>query len=163
LCKTEKPLNAFGVHSRRTGVKHCWCRECTNFKAKEWRKKNPKKVAANSKKWREQNAERAAALRRRGHLKSLYGLSPEDYEKALSEQRGCCAICGAAEHASKTRGGQHRFHIDHDHKTGRVRGLLCANCNRMIGQAKESVDVLWEAIAYLEEHKAGDPQEVNHV
>jgi Recombination endonuclease VII len=66
------------------------------------------------------------------------GVSTEDYERMLAEQGGGCAICGAP---PKTR----RLHVDHNHKTGKVRGLLCFRCNRALPHYLDSV---WISSAY---------------
>lgn len=59
------------------------------------------------------------------HLKRLYGVSKEQYEGMLSKQGGCCAIC-------KRPPKRYRLAVDHDHKTGKVRGLLCSPCNLVL-------------------------------
>jgi hypothetical protein len=70
------------------------------------------------------------------------GVDDDEYERMLEAQGGGCAICGAK---PKTR----RLHVDHDHATGKVRGLLCHRCNRALPMW---VDVVWllKAIRYLE-------------
>jgi len=71
-----------------------------------------------------------------------YGLAPEAYDLMLAEQGGVCAIC---------RGPEVRtFHVDHDHLTGRVRGILCASCNHVLGRMKDDPALLRAAAAYLE-------------
>jgi predicted nucleic acid-binding Zn ribbon protein len=74
------------------------------------------------------------------------GLEPGDYERLLVAQEGRCAICGATEPGG--RGG--RFHVDHDHATGRVRGLLCHGCNVGIGMLHDDPAVMRAAISYVE-------------
>lgn len=73
------------------------------------------------------------------NLKSRYGMTPEQREAMLAAQGGGCAICG------KTG----KLVVDHCHTTKKVRGLLCHNCNVMLGNAHENVDTLRLAIAYL--------------
>ena len=75
-------------------------------------------------------------------LKKL-GLTEAQHQEMYRQQRGCCAICCEPE-------GKRRMAIDHDHETGQVRGLLCANCNRVLGYAKDSVLRLRAAIGYLQ-------------
>lgn len=75
-----------------------------------------------------------------------YGISAEDYYKLLEKQEQKCAICGAE--IGDSNGN--RLYVDHDHKTGKVRGLLCANCNFGIGSLKDDVEILKKAILYLE-------------
>jgi hypothetical protein len=75
-----------------------------------------------------------------------YRIRVEDYWRILGEQGGRCAICGADE-----AGGKHnRWHVDHNHRTGQVRGLLCHSCNIGIGHLRENPDVLRSAIDYLD-------------
>lgn len=73
-----------------------------------------------------------------------FGLTPEQYDEMFRAQGGLCAICG------KPPSGRRRYlDVDHDHKNGRVRGLLCHLCNTFIGLAKDSVEVLVSAMDYL--------------
>jgi hypothetical protein len=77
------------------------------------------------------------------------GCTPEQYRKLLEQQDGKCAICGTSEgHRSKYR-QICRLSVDHDHKTGIVRGLLCNNCNRGLGRFKDSAPILEAAVRYL--------------
>ena len=73
------------------------------------------------------------------------GWSPEDYEEAFVKQHGRCAICGCALNSSRYT----RFAGDHDHKTGKLRGLLCTNCNTALGLFKDSIERLDSAKRYL--------------
>ena len=81
--------------------------------------------------------------RRSRHLQKTYGLSAEDWDTMFVNQNGCCAICDTPQTKRK-------LHTDHEHSTGKVRGLLCTNCNHAIGALKDSPDLLRSAIAYLE-------------
>lgn len=78
------------------------------------------------------------------------GWSPNGYEKAYHKQHGKCAICGCVLNSSRYT----RFAADHDHKTGKLRGLLCTSCNTALGLFKESPIRLKVAIGYLENHSA---------
>lgn len=79
----------------------------------------------------------------------LYGLSQERYEAMLAEQGARCAICGSEDWPGKDR----RPHVDHCHKTGAVRGLLCGNCNTGLGQFADDPARLRAAAEYLEAHQ----------
>lgn len=79
-------------------------------------------------------------------LQRKYGIDLEDYTNLLAKQGGGCAICGA----TKGNKGTKRLCVDHDHKTGKVRGLLCGNCNFMLGYSKDKVSNLRRGIQYLE-------------
>jgi predicted nucleic acid-binding Zn ribbon protein len=76
----------------------------------------------------------------------LYGITAEEYDALLAAQEGRCAICGSPDWPGKGN----RPHIDHDHETGRIRGLLCNNCNTGLGQFKDDPQRLRAAIRYLE-------------
>jgi hypothetical protein len=78
-------------------------------------------------------------------LKREYGIKKADYDRMLEEQDGLCAIC----HQPNTHKKHKRLSVDHDHATGRVRGLLCHTCNVGLGAFKDNVEVLAQAIEYL--------------
>lgn len=86
-------------------------------------------------------------IRRRSHLKRLYGLTPETYDELVARQDGRCAICRTDDPGLKDV-----WHVDHCHTTGAVRGLLCAPCNTGLGQFKDDTSLLLAAVAYLEQH-----------
>lgn len=77
------------------------------------------------------------------NLKRLFNLTKEEYEKMLFRQNGVCAICNDSK--KNTR----RLSVDHCHKTGRIRGLLCVECNMTLGLVKDKVDRLKSMIKYL--------------
>lgn len=81
------------------------------------------------------------SCRTKSHLKLTYNLTHEDYIQMLQGQQGLCAICFKA---PKTR-----LHVDHNHTTGAVRGLLCFQCNAGIGHFQEDLRALNQAIKYL--------------
>lgn len=78
---------------------------------------------------------------------SQYGLTRETFDSLLAEQGGVCAICRCSDLWS--RGGDRGWHIDHDHESGRVRGVLCPYCNLMLGYAKDRPLTLEAAAEYL--------------
>lgn len=71
-----------------------------------------------------------------------FRLTSDQYLSLLDKQNNCCAVCGIS---FKDK----RPHVDHDHKTGRVRGVLCQNCNLVIGHAYENISILEKVILYL--------------
>jgi len=86
--------------------------------------------------------------KRKHELSKKFNLTVEEYEKMLEAQEGKCAICGEKE--TMTRNGKEpRLSVDHDHKTGKVRGLLCNSCNNGLGRFKDDTDLIKKAIAYL--------------
>ena len=83
--------------------------------------------------------------RRAGMLRRHYGLTHASYATLVNAQWGLCAICFMAP------GKAHPLHVDHDHQTGRIRGLLCSRCNTALGGFGESILRLKSAIEYLKD------------
>lgn len=86
------------------------------------------------------------------HYRRAYGISQQDYSDMLAAQGGVCAIC---HQPPMQKGGRHgttllRLAVDHDHKTGEVRGLLCGRCNTGLGSFVDNSELLRAAIAYLD-------------
>ena len=86
--------------------------------------------------------------RRRKAFYKAYGIDLEKYDEMLVKQNGCCAICG------KTNNNGDRFCVDHSHKTGKIRSLLCYTCNSILGLVHEDIDRLYKYIDYLENNKS---------
>jgi hypothetical protein len=80
------------------------------------------------------------------YRKEKYGFTKESFNELLEFQDGRCLICGELMKIP---------HIDHDHKTGKIRGLLCLKCNAILGMANDDIEILKRAIRYLESTKAG--------
>jgi hypothetical protein len=77
-------------------------------------------------------------------LRNKFGITPDDYQRMLEDQGGVCAVCGGLDYGNK------KLAVDHDHATGKVRGLLCRRCNMGIGLLQDDQRVLRRALAYLE-------------
>ena len=105
-----------------------------------WRRENYAKRKAAGTRWRDRHPEWYRLFLRRSHLKKTYGITLEEYDRLFALQSGVCAICQQS--SSKT------LHVDHDHATGRVRGLLCYTCNRFL-MAKPDLKYFERAIEYL--------------
>jgi hypothetical protein len=113
-----------------------------------WRAANKDKVKATSRRYRDNNLEKVRERDREASFKKLYGLTIAERDQMLADQGGECAACGSRNPASKLG-----WHTDHCHKSEKVRGILCANCNTALGHAKDSVDRLRLLISYLERHQ----------
>ncbi len=118
--------------------------------AAQYRLKNPEKIAAYRLEHRVVAAARAKVTyaeqrekARARQLKRLYGITLDTYNQMLDAQAGRCAICGSTLSSRS-------LDVDHDHDTGKVRGLLCQSCNHGIGHFGDSPEILREAVAYLE-------------
>lgn len=128
-CETSKSFDEYFVDPRYTGGYRHECKACYA----------PRKIAGK------------LAL----HLKKTYGITLDEYDQMLKDQNGVCAICEQPETVRPRRGKytdtEIRLAVDHDHVTGRVRGLLCKKCNIALGHLGDSVDRLRRAITYLED------------
>lgn len=112
-------------------------------------------VRAQTDAWRAQNPEKVKLYGWRVNLKKKYGLNESQYTTLLRFQNGGCAICGGDS-------GNKRLAVDHEHTTGIVRGLLCANCNSMLGHAKDNRFTLIQASLYLCRVQEAHLQDGNH-
>lgn len=136
--------------------------------AKRWKARDPEgfKAAAKSasKRWRDRKLGRGEPftklteaqtreIQRRSNLKRHYGISIEEYESIAISQDGRCAICRCPPKRVKRRAVAYRLCVDHDHATGRVRGLLCNDCNRALGLLGDDPHVLLRAVGYLWRHR----------
>ena len=126
-CQQVLSLDSFYACAKSSFGRHAKCRSCHNV---------------------EVNTPEGT---RRRKLKYRYNIRLEVYSEMLAEQDGKCAACGLPEAE-----GQHGvLHVDHDHDTGDVRALLCHNCNRMLGMARESKQVLRGLMKYLDDYCGG--------
>ena len=136
-CNVEKSLNEFFKHSTcRHGV-NAQCKAC----AKHYVHSRKDSIKAYKTEYHIRNKEK---IRNKNLLRN-YGLSPDAFNILLKAQDGACKICGAVE----------KLDVDHSHSTGEIRGLLCGFCNRGIGIFKDSPELLYKAIRYLEETNKG--------
>lgn len=87
------------------------------------------------------------------HQARKYGITINDYKKIFKEQDGKCKICGKMEARKRKDGELYNLHIDHDHKTLEVRGLLCNRCNICLGLVHDDIELFNKMIDYLEETK----------
>lgn len=150
-CRAMKPLGQFYVNRATQDGKDPYCSECRRAYMAGYRKQNPAylewsrehnkryyarhrlRIIRKSKRWYKEKG-RALNL-------TLYGLDEPAYAKLLARQDGLCAICKKV--------GRGRLHVDHDHHTGKVRGLLCRSCNFGLGNFKDDCGLLRAAVGYL--------------
>lgn len=126
-CKESLPLTSFVRSPAHKDGYHGVCKPCRNAQRKaKGRTTTP-----------EQN--------RQYSLKSMYGITPQEYDALYAAQQGRCKICGVDE-AKASRG---KLFVDHHHLTGAVRGLLCHHCNAGLGLFRDSPELLDAAKTYL--------------
>jgi len=110
-----------------------------------------KRNKSKRKKYLDENKEVVAERKRRYYLKTSFGISVEEYERMHDQQNGLCAVCRNPETAIDNKNSQQvrRLAVDHDHGTGKIRGLLCQKCNMGIGYFQDDPALLREAANYL--------------
>ena len=136
-CKEDKPLSGFHKNKATADGLQKTCKDCQSVYSKLPHVRERQKAYY-------QKTKRAHINR---NLQQKYGITYDDYDALFAKQEGKCAICG-----TKDPGGKGRFHVDHCHTTGAVRGLLCHHCNTMLGLAKDSTETLNKAISYLNDN-----------
>src|ERR1700733_5860060 len=109
---------------------------------RQYRQNNPEKVNSYSREWQRKNPEKSSRYQRKSQLKKKYGIPLEMFDQMFAKQNGVCAICFDAK----------AEFVDHDHITNRIRELLCHHCNSALGFARDSQQVLLNAVAYLQKH-----------
>ncbi|MFG1803525.1 endonuclease VII domain-containing protein [Micromonospora carbonacea] len=119
-CGTAKPVTDFPRNRSDSTGYASYCKPCHNARTRETK-------------------QRLYGGSREYHLRQRYGVGQKEFDELLAEQGGVCAICGGADPQ----------HLDHDHRTGWVRGILCFNCNGGLGQFRDSPTRLARAITYL--------------
>ena len=126
-CLIEKPIECFHKRLNRPSGYKSRCIDCV---------RNAKKP------------QRSRDYMRKYDLKKSYNMTIEQYDEMLLKQNNCCGIC--KRHIFEIISTKKfNFCVDHDHKTGRIRGLLCDKCNRGIGLLCDDIDILINAIEYL--------------
>lgn len=128
-CNTTKPLSEFNKHKSTSDGLQGYCRSCTRERAKAYHNKY------------------STPERNRRYNIRRYGITVEDFEDMLLKQLECCLICGDYLDTSNLR----NVHIDHCHSSNRVRGILCQSCNHLLGNARDSIQILEAAIGYLKD------------
>lgn len=139
-CGETKLLSEFYKDTRRKSGASSWCREC----------------------WKAYEAARREKLGARGRknrkLKYLYGMTINEYSALLKAQDGRCAVCSRKEWVINNKSSKiQKLSVDHDHATGKIRGLLCTACNKALGLLNDDPEVVMKSYEYLLKHK----EEVN--
>jgi hypothetical protein len=162
-CKESKPKSEYGVITSRKDGLAGQCKPCRRASGKKWRDGNREHVRnLNNAHYSKHREERKAKQREYNRLfpekafahklRRDYNLSVEDFERMHADQDGKCAICKNPEIRMGSGGKVRRLNVDHNAVTGKVRQLLCCDCNTGIGLLRHSTDILNEAISYLERH-----------
>jgi hypothetical protein len=148
-CGFLLPLSRFGKRSGRPDGLSVQCKRCRNESSKNSRQrliaKDPKRREIERKRCKQHyNTKKGKDNARQRHLKNSYGITTDEYNLLFNKQSGKCAICDR--HQSELK---QSLCVDHNHKTGKVRGLLCDSCNKGIGCFQDNVDLLSNRIQYI--------------
>jgi hypothetical protein len=171
-CKIEQPLSEYRKDASRPDGIHRTCNTCNKEIQRRWYQNNKEKAVEKSFKRYHQKKDIINAKRRQQRINNpeevrakaranynpiagkvagwknagIKDMTYERYLQMLESQNNCCAICGYHQDNFKKQ-----LCVDHNHKTGEVRGLLCLACNGGIGKLKDSVELLEKAINYLKQ------------
>ena len=152
VCAESKPLTEFYAAAGTRDGYRLECKLCNlavraakyranplpaRERAAQWQRDNPERYQARQREYVETGKKSVA--NRKSHLKRKYGLTLKAFDALLASQGGGCAICGRPD----------ADNVDHDHDTGRVRGILCFPCNVAIGLVHEDEERLLAAASYL--------------
>jgi Autographiviridae endonuclease VII len=147
-CKLEKNLSKFSRDKYKKDGRCSWCKECIkNADNGAARKVRSDKFYQDNKErlllWQKERNVSNTEFRRSNRLLKYYGITISDYNKIFDEQSGCCAIC--VKHQSEFK---KILCVDHNHQTGKVRGLLCHKCNTALGLFQDNPEILELAAEY---------------
>jgi hypothetical protein len=147
-CSTNKSFESFYKSSRNKDGYRFVCKTCENEYNRKYDKtyypKNQENILKKKRSWYSKNK---VTVKNR-MLKKSYNIELHEYENLSNKQNNCCAICEV--HQSNLTKS---LAVDHDHKTGKIRGLLCGNCNTALGLLKENVELYQKSIIYIESYK----------
>lgn len=134
-CGVEKSSDDFYSRYDQRHLKMAVCKDCKREYARQYHAENKEDPQFKVK-------------RRERRIQFKYGITSSEYDTMLAKQNGVCAGCGTDD-----TGRYDKFEIDHDHETGKVRGLLCGPCNRALGLLKDNADTAISLAAYLVQHE----------
>lgn len=160
LCGVDKPMTTEHFRSYKPGgLFRPRCIPCLSMKGKKYWADNKHRlkekrrqyyqdhkevILKKDKEYKLKHQEKRYLSNRRGELRRYYGISLEQYKEMWASQEGKCLICLRHEDTLPKR-----LCVDHNHNTGKVRGLLCIRCNLAIGLLAESTDVFQRCVGYL--------------
>lgn len=159
LCDETKPLSEFHLQARSADGHQARCKECARSEARRWYNENLDRARAKQRDWTARNHERKKArdraygrenphIKRNGRYKYEFGITLAEFDEMVLAQGGVCAACKQPETAIYN-GKVRNLCVDHDHETGRVRGLLCTCCNTALGLLGEDLDRIEALRHYL--------------
>lgn len=145
-CGVEKPFSEYYNDRAKKDGLHSQCKSCHSVRAKAYQNSEARpRILESARRRRQAEPEKYKRIARNSVLKKKYGITVDEYEELLKVQGSMCAICGSTDSR-----GWGRLHVDHCHKTGKVRGILCQGCNTSLGKFGDNPMLLRKAADYLE-------------
>lgn len=138
-CKEVKSFDSFYKDSYTKTKRTCLCKSCFREERREYRKRNYKKVSDYHKEYNK----KYPLLAKNSKLIHDYGITLEEYNSKILRQENKCEIC------KKEFNTKNKPNVDHDHKTNKIRDLLCPKCNFLLGHCDESIAILEAVIFYI--------------
>ncbi len=149
-CGQKRSIQEFYLNKKTKDGLTCWCKGCCLESQRRYRKKYRATYLEHGRNYRQRNREKIRQQQRFSRIKRKYGLSETQYLALYRSQNSCCPICLISlEICACGSNNEHTAFVDHDHITGRIRGLLCYRCNRALGGFKDRISFLERAIKYL--------------
>ena len=144
-CNEDLPATSeyFNKRSKSVDGLQPLCRVCENIINWRYYKNNTERLKENARRYAKENPHKTRAH----NVRRDYGIELDQVEEMMTSQKGCCAIC---KESLIRPDSAKNYSIDHSHTTGRVRGLLCGNCNTSLGLMKENREAILEMIKYLD-------------
>lgn len=133
-CQQHLPVDSFYRDPKSTSGYRTICIPCITEINRERHNRDPRKKMSKS-------------------FEQLYGMTITEYDRLFEEQGGVCAICGKPETAKTRYGTPKQLAVDHCHRTGKLRGLLCIRCNTWLGYQEKDPERLIRAADYLKRHR----------
>lgn len=157
-CGATKALKEFYKRKAAKDGLMSYCKECHTTTVKKWYENNKERCKENQLKWQKENKNRVNFINnewrkrnpekhKNSKLKSIYGISLEQWNEMLVKQNNKCSICSTEFSLLE------KPVVDHCHTTGKVRDLLCKKCNTALGMAQEDTNILFNLIEYIKRHK----------
>ena len=141
-CNLTKNVSSFYKAKKSIDGYQCWCKQCMDERKRD---------------------ARPSGWHKKHDLKKHFNMTLEEYNNKMEEQNGVCAICKRKEtriHPATKK--TQCLSVDHCHKTGKIRGLLCSNCNIALGNFQDSTEVLKNAVVYLDKYKVEPTNATNN-
>lgn len=143
-CGTERPITDFHIVKECLEGRRPVCKFCIRKQQKKNYKTNIKFRRAKQRKWHTDNPRASKGSK----LKSTYGITIEQYDIMFGVQGGVCSICGCPEIVKRNHKIKN-LAVDHNHITGKIRGLLCQKCNQALGLLNENPVIIKNLLEYI--------------